>query len=62
VAAWKILTLGSLPALVETADLAAALGLVGVALGGHHDAERVLGVPAQIDPIQHPVAARDQRR
>ena len=47
---------------IETADLAAALGLIGVTLCRHHDAHRVLGVPAQIDRFQHAVASGDQRR
>src|SRR6266853_5434475 len=36
------------------------ISLVGVALGGHHDAQRMLGMPAQIDRSQHPVA-RDRK-
>src|SRR6516165_1751419 len=43
----------------EAADLAAALGLLRIALGRHDDAQRMLGVPPQIDRFQHPVARGD---
>src|SRR5271165_5668397 len=48
--------------LIKTADLAAALRLLGITFRRHHDTQCRIGVPAQIDLAQHAIAGGDHCR